>query len=138
MDFRTLVSLLGGAVALRVAFLAVNLGSPERLWTDYERRGLRFQLARGLDYATFGVFLAGALGCLWRIDGQDPWRLAKVFVAWLGCSLLARLAVHRFPRTNYPGALSEAKIDLFVHLLLSLLAAVAATAVAWAYFWYFG
>jgi hypothetical protein len=136
MEFGTLVSLGGGVAALRVAFLAACLGSPERLWSDYERRGSRFHLARGLDYMTFGIFLVGALWCLWRIDGQDPWRLGKVFVAWLGCSLLARLPVHRFPRTNLPGALSAAKIDLAVHLLLSLLTAVAATAAAWAYFWY--
>jgi len=61
-------------------------------------------------------------------------RLVKVIVAWLGYSLLARLTVHRFPRTNLPGALDQAKIDLGIHLLLAVLGALGATAVAWIYF----
>lgn len=129
-----LVGLLAGALALRIGFVVAHFGDPERLWTDYARRGLRYHLARGLDYVTLALFLAAAVWTLWAMGGQDAQRLAKVFVAGLGASLLTRLYAHRFPRTNRPGAFAEAKIDLAVHLLMSLVAAVAFTAVAAVYF----
>jgi hypothetical protein len=137
-------------MALRLGFLSFHFNNLERLWGDYERRGPYFQFARTLDYLTLAVFLAAAIWALWGLDSQDALRpvkpevlfrkevLFRIFVAWLGVSLLARLAVHRFPRTNLPGGLEQAKIDLGVHLLLAVLGALAATAVAWVYFWWRG
>ncbi len=136
IEFWSLVGLLAGMLAIRIAFLAAHFGNLESLWADYDRRGLLFHLGRGLDYATLAVFLAGAMWTLWAIDGQDPAKLAKVFVACLGWSLLARLPVHRFPRTNLPGAFSEAKIDLAVKLLMSFLTALGATMVTAVYYWW--
>jgi hypothetical protein len=138
MELWALVSIFIVAMALRLVFLAFHFTNLESLWSDYERRGPRFQLARSLDYLTLAVFLAAAIWALWGLDSQEPLRLVKVFVAWLGVSLLARLTVHRFPRTNLPGGLDQAKIDLGVHLLLAILSALAATAVAWVYFWWRG
>lgn len=134
----TLFGLLGGLLVLRVAFVAAHFGDLDRLWADYARRGLRFQLARGLDVVTLGIFLAAAGWTLWAMSGHDAQRLAKVFVVGLGCSLLTRLHAHRFPRTNLPGAYDAAKVDLLVHLLMALLGAAAFTAVAAVYFWWRG
>ena len=134
MELWILASVLVVGMGLRLVFLAFHFNNLERLWGDYERRGLYFQLGRALDYLTLAVFLVVGVWILWGLDSQDPLRLVKVFVAWLGYSLLARLAVHRFPRTNLPGALDQAKIDLGVHLLLAVLGALAATAVGWIYF----
>lgn len=150
MDLWILASVWIVAMALRLGFLAFHFSNLERLWSDYERRGSQYQLARLLDYLTLAVFLGAAVWTLWGLDSQDPLRLVKpevlfhmevlfrIFVAWLGVSLLARLAVHRFPRTNLPGGLDQAKIDLGVHLLMAVLGALAATAVAWVYFWWRG
>lgn len=131
-----LTLLLGGLVALRVAFLMLQARDLDGLWYDYERGGLRFQLARALDYLTLGVFLAAAIWALWRIDGRTPDRLGRVFVAWLGIFLLERLPVHRFPRTNRPGGLGEAKVALAVHVLLAVLGALGVTLLTWIYFWW--
>ena len=57
---------------------------------------------------------------------------------WLGWSLLERLSIHRFPRTNRPGAYVEAKINLIVNIMRALAGAIAMTAVAWAFFWWRG
>jgi hypothetical protein len=144
MELWILVSAFVVAMALRLGFLAFHFSNLERLWGDYERRGSQYQLARLLDYLTLAVFLGAAVWTLWGLDSQDPLRLVKpevlirIFVAWLGVSLLARLAIHRFPRTNQPGGLDQAKIDLGVHLLMAVLSALAATAVAWVYFWWRG
>jgi hypothetical protein len=134
MTVWTLAGLWGGAAALRLAFVAFHFRDLDRLWYDFERGGPRCRLARWLDVSTLGVFLAVAVWALWGSDERGPHWLGKVFVAWLGLSLLARLPVHRFPRTNVPGALDRAKIELAVHLLVSLLGALGGTAVTWAYF----
>ncbi len=139
-----LVSVFVAAMALRLGFLAFHFNNLERLWGDYERRGPYFQFARTLDYLSLVVFLGAAVWTLWGLDSQDSLRLAKpevlfrIFVAWLGVSLLGRLAVHRFPRTNLPGGLGQAKVDLGIHLLLAVLSALAATVVTWVYFWWRG
>jgi len=138
MEFWILVGVLVAAMGLRLAFVAFHFRDMEQLWYDYEHCGLRFQTARLLDFATFASFVAAAGWALWKIDGQDPHRLSKFFVVWLGWSLLARLQVHHFPRTNRSGLYEQAKINLFVHLLMSLLGALVATAAAWIYFRWHG
>jgi predicted membrane channel-forming protein YqfA (hemolysin III family) len=138
MELGSLVGLFVGMLAVRIAYLAFQFNNMESLWYDYERRGTRYQLARAIDYSTFLIFLAGSIWSLWAVQAQEPDRLVKVFVAWLGCSLLARLQVHRFPRLNRPGAYAEAKLDFAVHVLMALLGAVVATAVTAIYFWWRG
>lgn len=136
MSLWTLTLLLSGLAVLRIAFLGLHIRDLDSLWYDYEHRGPRFQLARALDYLTLGIFLAAAAWALWGLDERTPARLGRVFVAWLGIFLLERLPVHRFPRTNRPGGLNEAKLSLAVHVLLSVLGAVVATVVTWIYFWW--
>ena len=138
MGLWKLTLLLSGLAVLRIAFLGLHIRDLDSLWYDYEHRGPRFQLARGLDYLTLGIFLAAAAWALWGLDERTPDRLGRVFVAWLGIFLLERLPIHRLPRTNRPGAYGEAKMALAVHVLLSVLGAVAATFVTWVYFWWRG
>lgn len=138
MDFRTLTLLWVGLFALRLGFVGLHLRDLDRLWNDYARRGMRFQLARGVDYLTLGVFFVAAVRALRDLGGPIPWRLAVVFAAWLGLSLLQGLPVHRFPRTNVPGGLDEVKLALGVRVLLSALGAVGATFMAAVYFWWRG
>jgi hypothetical protein len=135
MGFWALLILWGGPMALRLAFLALHMHDLDGLWNDYARRGLQFQLARGLDYLTLGVFSAAAVWALWGIDAGTPYRLGLIFIAWLGFFLLERLPAHRFPRTNQPGGLGDAMIVLAVHLLFSILGALVATIIAAIYFW---
>jgi hypothetical protein len=120
--------------AIRLAFLGSQLRDPEGLWYDYERGGPKYRMARWLDYLTLGAFSVAAAWSLWGLDAQTPARLALVFVSWLGFFLLERLPVHRFPRTNRPGALDEALVSLAVNLGLSVLAALAATVLAALFF----
>ena len=138
MPHWTLAALLGGALALRLAFLAAHVRDLESLWYDYERRGPRFRLARALDLATLGAFLAVGVWALWTADADDSYRLGKYFVVWLGWSLLSRLSVHRFPRTNVGRAYDEARFTLVVHLVLSVVVALALTGAMWVYFWWRG
>lgn len=130
MGLRTLVILWGGLAALRLAFLAFHFRDLDGLWNDYARSGLAFQQARALDYVTLGVFMVAAVWALWGLDRETPDSLGRVFVAWLGVLLLERLPVHRFPRTNVPGGLSEAKLGFAVAVLLSVLGALGATIIA--------
>jgi len=136
MTLWALAILLVALMAARVAFLAFHLRDLDGLWRDYARGGLTFQVARGIDFLTLALFAAAAVWSLWGINAQTPNRLGRVFVAWLGFLLLERLLVHRFPRTNAPGGLSEAQVALLVNVLLSVLGAVAATVVAAVYFWW--
>jgi hypothetical protein len=136
MDFWILLAAFAGALGLRFAFLAANLRYVERLWCDYERRGPRYVLARWVDFATLIAFMATAVWRMWTFDKDDPYRLAKIFVVWLGWSLLTRLRVHRFPRTNVPGSYMAAKVDLVVHLVMSVVVALALTGASWIYFWW--
>ena len=117
-------------MALRLAFLAFHLRDPAALWADYERRGGAFQLARVLDYATLLLYGAAAVWALWGVNAQTPDRLARVFVAWLGFLLLERLPVHRFPRTNLPGALRDAEVSLLVNIALAFIGAAVVTGLA--------
>jgi hypothetical protein len=127
MGFWSLVGLLAAMLALRAAFVARHLRDLDRLWSDYERRGLLFRLAWLLDVATLLLFLAGAAWTLREIGPREPPRLGAVFVAWFGTTLLSRLSVHRFPRTNVPGAWQEAQGSLIAHVAVSLLGAAVAT-----------
>jgi hypothetical protein len=134
MQLWMLALVWSACAAARVVFLAFHLRDPERLWCDYERRGLLYRLACGLDYLTLIVFAGAAVAALWGIDAQTPDRLGRVFLAWLGFLLLERLPVRRFPRTNRPGALADAQVSLLVNLLVALLGAGAATLLAALYF----
>lgn len=120
--------------ALRVAFLALHWRDLAALWADYERHGAAFQTARVLDTATLILFAAAGAWALWGINAGTPDRYGRVFVAWLGFLLLERLPVHRFPRTNVPGALRDAQIGLLVNLLLAVLGAAVVTALSALYF----
>ena len=134
MPLWALIAVLGGAFAVRFLFLAYHARDMETLWYHYERRGPAFRLARALDLATLVAFLAAAGYALWKLDPDDPHRLGKYFVTWLGWALLSRLAVHRFPRTNVGRALDEAKFTLVLHLVVSVVIAVVLTGMMWAYF----
>jgi hypothetical protein len=133
------LALLGAALlAVRVAFLARHLGDLDALWSDYARRGLRFQFARILDALTLIIFAAVATWALWGVNAQTPDRFGRVFVAWLGFFLLERLPVHRFPRTNIPGGFDGARASLAANALIAALGAFAATLVSAIYFWWRG
>lgn len=134
MSVWVLIGVFIGVLAARVAFLAAHRRDFDGLWYDYEHRGVRFQVARLVDWISFGVFLGMAAWVLWRRDVHDGGWLGAFFVAWLGLSLLGRLQVHRFPRTNRPGAYRDAQASLFAHVVVSLLGALAATGAAWLYF----
>jgi uncharacterized protein involved in cysteine biosynthesis len=134
MSLGTLALVWLGLAALRAGFLALHFSNLESLWYDFERRGPVFRLARGLDLATLIAFGAAATWTLWGQGAQTSDRLSRVFLAWLGFLLLERLSLHRFPRTNVPGALRDAQIALAVNLFLAALGALAATLVAWLYF----
>lgn len=58
-----------------------------------------------------------------------------IFVAWLGVSLLARLPVHRFPRTNESQLFHDAQIALAANLLTSVLVASVCTAMSALWYW---
>jgi hypothetical protein len=134
MSLGTLALVWVGLMALRTAFFAFHLRDPETLWHDFERRGLRYQVARGLDYLTLIAFGVAAVFALWGVTVQTPDRLWRVFVAWLGFLLLERLPLHRFPRTNRPGAMLDAQVSLGANVLIALLGAAAASALAAVYF----
>jgi hypothetical protein len=137
MGLWTLVGVWGGAAALRLAYILAHR-DPDSLWYDFERRGQKFQLARLLDYATFGVFLLCAAWALWKHDARDSGWLGTFFVAWLGWSLLERFPVHRFPRMNRPGLFERAKMNLVANLIMAVLSAAVATGLVAAYFWWRG
>lgn len=125
------------ALGLRLGFLAIQLRDPDALWSDYERRGAKYRVAQGIDALTVGVFTILVLMSLY--DSQSlRYPLGTTFVGFLGVQLLMRFRVHRFPRTNVPGAVTEAKIDLLVHLLMSLAGAVAITLAAAVFLWWRG
>lgn len=126
----------GGLAALRIGFLMLHVRDFEGLWSDYARGGFWFRTARALDYITLGIFLVVMMRALWGIDERTADGLGRVFVAWLGFLLLKRLPIHRFPRTNLPGAFAEAQFTLAVHCILSVLGALGATILTWIVFWW--
>lgn len=129
-----LVLILLIAFALRLLFIVLNLSDLGSLWGDYERRGLKFRLAQGLDWITLGGFAIPACVLLYHIkDIASP--LTTTFVGLLGMQLLSRLKVSCFPRTNLPNALTEAKINLFVHLIMSVVGAAGFTVLVAIYLW---
>lgn len=122
------------AFALRLLFIGLHLSNPDSLWVDYEQRGLKFRMAQALDWITLGGFAIPTCLLLYNItDISNP--LTTTFVGFLGMQLLSRLKVSCFPRTNLHGAFAEAKIDLIVHLMMSLGGAVGVTALAAIYLW---
>jgi hypothetical protein len=127
-----------GTLSLRLASIAIHWSNLDYLWYDFERRGYRYQVLRVLDLLTFLGFAACAGHALWYVNAgsSGPFeKYAKVFVAWLGASFLAAAPVHRFPRTNDPQLFLDAKIALFVKILLSILGAAAFTAASALWFW---
>jgi hypothetical protein len=123
---------------VRLGFLALHLRDLESLWYDYERRGFQYRLARSIDLLTILGFGACAFYALWTLKDAETsgaGRLGAVFVAWLGVALLERLAVHRFPRTNSPQLLLDAKVSLVTNVALAVLAGLAMTGVTAIYFW---
>lgn len=130
-----LIILFAIAACMRLTFLWTQLSKLELLWNDYDRKGLKFHVAKWLDRLTLLAFTVPALLTLLKIrDLEHPW--ATSFLIFLGIQLLSRLKVHCFPRTNLPRAFDEAKVDLIVHLLMSLAGAVGLTIVAAIYLWW--
>lgn len=126
MSPNSLALILLVTLTLRLLFIGVHLSNPDSLWGDYERRGLKFRLAQWLDWLSLAGFAIVTLILFYKINSlTDP--LKTTFVGVLGIQLLNRLKVSCFPRTNIPGAFAEAKIDLTVHLLMSLLGAAVVT-----------
>lgn len=138
MNLFTLSLALGIAFALRIGFLAVHLNRLNRLWYDFDHGGLSYRLAQFLDILTFLGFFACVGYAFWTLPDSEVGiapRYAMVFVAWFGLTLLARLTVHRFPRTNAPLLFDEAKVSLFTNLLLALLNGLTLTGLTAIYFW---
>lgn len=130
-----LLLLLLVALALRLLFIGVHLSDPGSLWADYDRCGLKYRLAQCLDWITLGGFAIPVFVLLFRIN-QVASPLIMTFVGFFGIQLLSRLRTSRFPRTNLAGAFTEAKIDLIVHLLMSLLGAASVTLLTAVYLWF--
>lgn len=138
MTWQALLLALGVALALRLGFLALYFNRLESLWIDYERRGLSYRLARGIDFLTILAFGACAIYTLWTLQRAGyggSSRYGTVFIVWFGISLLEKLAVHRFPRTNSPQLFLDAKMSLITNLALAVLAGLTLTGVTAVYFW---
>jgi hypothetical protein len=129
----TLVLLI--TLTLRLLFIGTRLSDLNSLWADYERRGLKFRLAQWLDWITLGGFAIPAVILLYKINSL-AYPLTTTFIGFLGIQLLSRLKVSRFPRTNLPGAFTEAKINLIVHIMLSFAGAAGVTLLATIYLWW--
>lgn len=126
--FLVLLAMLG----IRVGYLALQLSNLGRFWYELERRGVDFHVARLISVVTLLAFLGCAAYALWKLDPKTSSHLAiggTAFVAWWGMSLLSRLAVHRFPRTNSSRLYAEAKTDLVIHLVTSVISGVCMTGV---------
>lgn len=141
MSLHALIIILAVAFAIRTAFLAAHWSNLERLWYDYERRGIAYHLAAAIDLVTLIVYFGCAMYGIWHLQERATTlsgKCAYVWVAWLGVLALERLAIHRFPRTNHQPLLGEAKIALLAHLLTTLIGASAATALSAVWFWFRG
>lgn len=138
MAFPTLIFVSLGTLILRCGFIALHLANPERLWSDYERSGIRFHLARWLDWLTTIVILGAAIWAVGQAEGTFLSRSFVVFVAYLCTTLAIQLPVHRFPRTNLVGAWAEAKLTLLSHIIGSVAGALVAAGLAAIYFWWQG
>lgn len=128
----------GVGLALRVGFLAAHLNNLEGLWADYARRGLLYRLAQIVDLVTLIGFGACAVYTLWMLPAREAGVLARsatVFAAWFGIGLFERLAVHRFPRTNSPAFLADARVSLLSNVVMAVVGALAMTGVTALYFW---
>ena len=138
MSWQALLLALGGALALRLGFLAFHLHDLEPLWYDYERRGFKYRLAQSIDLLTILGFGVCAFYALWTLKDAASGvceRYGIVFVAWFGMALLGRLAVHRFPRTNDAQRFLDAKLSLVTNVVLAVLAGLAMAGVTALYFW---
>lgn len=136
MTVTMLIGFLMLMLGVRLSFLWRHLmADPEQLWSDYERRGPSYKLAWLLDLATFGVFFGVSALTVYKLHEMTH-PLVRVFVVFLGLSLLIRLRVHRFPRTNIPRAFEEAKADLIVHLVMSVLSGIGMMIVTAIYLWW--
>ena len=116
-------------------FIAFHWRNLEQLWYDYERNGILYRIASLIDIATGLIYFGLVLRFLYYFPSIDN-PLPDMFLSALGLSVLSRLMIHRFPRTNAPGAYSEAKVDLLVHLVMSLLSAVGVTLLTAVYLWF--
>ena len=126
---------------VRLGYLLVQSRDVDSFWYDLERLGIKFQIARAISVLTFVVFLGCAAYALWTQDKVPTGRAAfygTLFVAWFGMSLLSRLALHRFPRTNSPRLYSEARFTLVLNLILAMLSATAMTGLSAVFFWWRG
>jgi len=125
------------AVLIRLAIIAVHVTDLDRLWTDFERQGTRYRLARLMDILSSIAFLITAVFVLYRLESL-PYPLGTTFIAFLGFQCLLRFQVHRFPRTNFAAAILETKVAFIVHLLMSVAAAAAMTLLTALYLWWRG
>jgi hypothetical protein len=122
-------------LAVRLLFIAFHWRNLEQLWYDYERKGLIYRIAWLIDIATGLIYFGLVLRFLYYFASIDN-PLPDMFLSTLGLSILSRLMIHRFPRTNSPGAYSDAKVDLLVHIVMSLLTAVGVTLLTAVYLWF--
>lgn len=62
---------LGIAFALRIGFLVLQINRLDRLWDDFDRRALSYQLAQLLDLLTIlgDAICAGYV--LWLLPGNE-------------------------------------------------------------------
>lgn len=122
-------------LSVRLMFITFHWRNLEQLWYDYERNGILYRIASLIDIATGLIYFGLVLRFLYYFPSIDN-PLPDMFLSALGLSVLSRLMIHRFPRTNTPGAYSEAKVDLLVHLVMSLLTAVGVTLLTAVYLWF--
>lgn len=122
-------------LSVRLMFIAFHWRNLEQLWYDYERNGILYRIASLIDIATGLIYFGLVLRFLYYFPSIDN-PLPDMFLSGLGLSVMSRLTIHRFPRTNPPGAYSEAKVDLLVHLVMSLLTAVGVTLLTAVYLWF--
>ncbi len=116
-----------GLISLRAIYIGAHLNHLESLWYDFERRGMKYQFCWWFDAISNGGYTLLLVIAIWQIREQ-PAPLLCCFVGFFASSLLGRLPLHGFARTNIPGAMADAQAELIASIAVSLLGAAIATA----------
>ncbi len=128
-------------ISVRFAFVAYHWSRLDAMWSDFDRRRLRYRIAWLLSVITLVAYFAAAIGAFWSLPKSDvtwPIRYGTIFIAWLGIALLERFPLHKFPRTNSHALFQEAKLDLFVNLIMAFGSAIGMTVLTGLYYWWRG
>lgn len=120
--------------SIRLLVLGILLRNPESLWYDFEHRGTKYWTAWTVDIVTSLTFTALVLYSLYWLNALSA-PLVVCFIGVLGMTSFSRLSISRFPRTNVPGAMSDAQASLITNLILSFGAALMSTVGVAIYLW---